>query len=63
MKLEVGKYYKTRKGIKIGPAVYDNTSSHFPFNVPWSKGSYYYRPDGTSCLDWEEDDIVAEWLD
>lgn len=63
MKLEVGNYYKTRSGEKVGPC--ESTQSRI---VPFDCGSYwYYQEDGTAgsgILDSQREwDIVSEWVD
>lgn len=64
MKIEAGKYYKTRDGRKVGPAK-DNSDGDpiatYPFDVPHDGNFYGYTADGKSCIECREDDIVAEW--
>ena len=60
MKLEVGKYYRTRDGKKVGPI-----KSHQ--NKPWSftDGRLSYKDNGRWHLDPRDDenDLIAEWTD
>lgn len=66
MKLEEGKYYKTRDGRKVGPCVkYDEKSCYYRLNPK----PYPYSSDGKYCsfvrLDNAvyQQDIIAEWQD
>lgn len=62
IKIEEGKFYKTRSGMKVGPAKRETSDApEDEFNVPWPVGPYYYSAEGKSCIGCEEDDIVAEW--
>jgi hypothetical protein len=67
MQIEVGKYYRTRDGRKVGPAEHNDTNdaSDYPWNVPWSGSFYAYDTNGKSCLGngHREDDLIAEWTD
>lgn len=66
MKLEAGKFYKTRNGLKFGPAeeVYPSGSSgwvvHSNNGHPATYDSYGNRI-SPACL--SEEDLVAEWHD
>jgi len=65
VKLEVGKYYKTREGKKVGPAEH-NDCIPYPFNVPHGGRFMGYASDGKLCLDdikYRDHDIIAEWSD
>lgn len=62
MKIEEGKYYRTRNGRKVGPAEHLGTSTSFPWNVPGNH-FYAYTEDGKSCLGVSNDDLIAEWVD
>lgn len=64
MKIEVGKYYKTRSGKKVGPAKGLEPYASFPWSIPHFEGGFYaYTEEGKSCLDRTEDDIVGEWVE
>lgn len=65
MKLEIGRYYRTRDGRKVGPVkVSDHgEGSEWPFSVP--QEFVTYRQDGTHFY-WggcRPNDIIAEWTD
>lgn len=66
MKLEAGKFYKTRNGLKFGPAEEVYPFGNSGWMVPSSTGhpatydSYGNRVSPT-CL--SEEDLVAEWHD
>lgn len=62
MKLEAGKYYKTRDGRKVGPAEYEGGAPS-PWNVPSEYGSLYFSCDGRICTYHRDGDIIAEWTD
>lgn len=65
MRLKEGKYYRTRSGYKVGPAVHEMPHARHGWNVPHACGPYYYYPDGRSCIGdivGDKDDIVAEWV-
>lgn len=69
MKLEVGKYYKTRDGRKVGPMRFDDTWGGYVC----SNSGMVFCPNGihgdavdvfASCIDNEPDyDLIAEWTD
>lgn len=61
LKIEEGKYYKTRGGRKFGPAETINGSDDYIWNIPSEFGFYAYTADGKSCLGCKHDDIVEEW--
>lgn len=62
MKIEEGKYYKTRSGKKVGPA--EATSCReFPWNIPHKDGFYAYTAGGESCLGWRDDDVVEQLVE
>jgi len=62
IEIEEGKFYKTRSGMKVGPAKHDPCgAAETEFHIPWPEGPYYYSAEGKSCINREEDDIVAEW--
>ena len=61
MKIEAGKYYKTQKGDKVGPA---EVGRHgYPWNIPHGPDlySHAYTSEGVSCLSDFEDNIKEEW--
>ena len=62
MKIEAGKYYKTRDGRKVGPTIEnDFPNSYYPFKT---SGGLYVMADGTANNGWNFDsksDLVAEW--
>lgn len=60
LKIEEGKYYKTRGGRKFGPAETLN-GGKYVWNIPSELGFYVYTADGKSCLGKYSDDIVEEW--
>lgn len=63
IKIEEGKYYRTRDGRKVGPAVPNHIAPiSYPWNIPYRGAYHAYRVDGTSCID-DKDDVVAEWQD
>lgn len=65
MKIEVGKYYKTRDGRKAGPIENRRVGDkEYPFAWYYSdgKGSRIYRSDGTNRFN-SYDDLVAEWVE
>lgn len=70
MKIEAGKYYKTRDGRKVGPI----TKGQEPYKdgrpAPWPFrfGIFWYRSDGFSCpgeaqLHNDDDDLISEWVE
>lgn len=61
LKIEEGKYYKTRDGRKVGPAKW--SWGKFEFDGSWSM---CHEPDGTYCGRKESErdlDLIAEWTD
>lgn len=60
LKIEEGKYYKTRGGRKFGPAK-KSYGGEYVWNIPSELGFYAYTADGKSCLGKYSDDIVEEW--
>ena len=64
MQLEVGKYYKTRDGRKVGPMIdLDNGC-----NDPWKaylpgEEVTYWRDSGSHWGDIRPSDLIAEWTD
>jgi hypothetical protein len=67
LKIEAGKFYKTRDGRKVGPLISNwCDNEHWPFR--WPEQTMYYKPNGFSCpgsahLHRDADDIIAEWID
>lgn len=60
IKLEVGKYYCTRDGRKVGPARKDDNDRRLPWCIPSGSGEHWYDNDGVSCILMSAD-IIAEW--
>ncbi len=59
IKIEAGKFYRTRDGRKVGPMVASN--SRWPFKTNGHNGAYY-NADG-SCPYFSNLDLIAEWID
>ena len=61
MKIEAGKYYKTQKGDKVGPAKVNELV--YPWNIPHGPDLYFYAytSEGYSCLGNFEHSIKEEW--
>lgn len=65
MKIEAGKYYKTRDGRKVGPIENrkrEDAEHPFIWNWPDGRGNRIYKPDGTNYSD-RNDDLISEWQD
>ena len=68
MKIESGKYYRTRDGRKIGPMVEEYPRwSNWPFEVRNEDGDYpisicLWKDDG-ACDEGSRYDLVSEWTD
>ena len=68
MKIEDGKYYRTRDGRKVGPMVEEYPRwSDWPFEVRNQDGDYpisvcLWKDDG-ACDEGSQYDLVAEWTD
>lgn len=62
VKLEKGKYYRTRDGRKVGPMVMNFVSKTHPFSC---QNGYIYKVDGGYLIENHEHvfDIIAEWGD
>lgn len=58
VKLEVGKYYKTRDGRKVGPCESSDLPRRYEFGGDWD---LCHWSDGTYCGDDRSLDIVSEW--
>lgn len=63
VKIEAGKYYKTRDGIKVGPI--RNYDDRFYYKASFCCGNWTYLENGKWAGSTEEDnrDIIAEWQD
>ncbi len=61
MQLEVGKFYKTREGRKVGPMQEFDSYKNLH---PWESNGELWADDGTSYLgEYPDSDIIAEWHD
>lgn len=61
IKLEVGKFYRTRDGRKVGPIMMDNHVRYpakDPEGTAWTANGFFYDPDQPHHLD-----LIAEWPD
>lgn len=66
MKLEAGKFYKTRNGLKFGPAEEVYPSSIYGWVVPSNDGhpaTYDSYGNRISPYSSNEEDLVSEWHD
>lgn len=68
MKIEAGKYYKTRDGRKVGPIQYGQEPYEDGTTAPWpyKSGAFWYKENGYSCPGiadhhQDQDDLVSEW--
>lgn len=65
LRIEAGKYYRTRDGRKVGPAVKHNSEDYgrWPWEVP--QNDVTFAEDGKHMSDGTEspDDLVAEWVE
>jgi hypothetical protein len=63
MQLEVGKYYKTRDGLKVGPMYLNGHNNGWPFSA--RNSSFTYSLEGSFPFDKRpsEYDLVAEWVE
>lgn len=61
MKIEDGKYYKTRDGRKVGPL---QATPYYP-DYPWTvdDGALMYNSEGRRITEYAGDDLIAEWTD
>jgi hypothetical protein len=63
MKIEEGKFYRTRDGHKVGPMIFDSTvTDSYPYRDPdwsgwWSEGGE------RQAAKFPETDLIAEWED
>ena len=67
MKIEAGKFYKTRDGRKVGPMVIaDDEYYSFAAHIEGVSGEKIFQSDGTHGDKWignrPDQDIVSEWL-
>jgi len=63
MKIEQGKYYRTRDGRKAY-IERDDGSPYDPFLVRHESGeTIWHRKNGEINIDTREDDLIAEWTD
>lgn len=60
MKLEVGKYYKTRDGRKVGPMLLWG-DIEYPFSDHPISGTSIWKDDGSSTYHRQECTIISEW--
>ncbi len=61
IKLEVGKYYRTRNGLKKGPITLDDHvryPAEDPQGTAWTADGFFYGPNDPHHLD-----LIAEWTD
>lgn len=59
--IEPGKFYKTRDGRKVGPAVYGATGAFADEGFVWRVGVRSFRADGSVGWCEDHDDLIAEW--
>jgi hypothetical protein len=62
MKIEAGKYYRTRDGQKVGPAE-RNDGIKIVWNIPIDGRFLGYLRDGTLCINNPDYEIISEWSD
>ena len=62
MKIEEGKYYRTRDDRKVGPAV-RISGDKFQWNIPLEGNFLAYNDDGYICTGRVPWDILDEWVD
>jgi len=66
IKLQAGKFYKTRDGQKVGPMVKKLGLSADGYYYPWddtsNKNHYFWSHEG-KCYDGPQHDLIAEWTD
>lgn len=69
LKIEAGKFYKTRDGRKLGPIVVaQGRGEPWPWKSCYGWNTYYFKEDGFSCPGSihnhrDADDLIAEWID
>lgn len=61
MKLEIGKYYRTRLGKKVGPIEWNSKVGAFQGYVVVSGECKYYYKSGKQAFDEHDLDLVSEW--
>lgn len=60
MKIEAGRYYKTRDGRKVGPMEHCGSDTDHPWQEAKNMSAHIWRDDGTSK--WRNDPtLIAEW--
>ena len=60
MKIEEGRYYKTRDGRKVGPMEHCGSDTDHPWQEAKNMSAHIWRDDGTSK--WRNDPtLIAEW--
>jgi hypothetical protein len=66
VKIEAGKFYKTRDGSKVGPAIYRPVHGCFQAGRDWLVSGCRYYEDGTPFgrkdAEWALD-LISEWTD
>lgn len=62
LRIEAGKFYKTRDGRKVGPMVEWSSVAEHPFEVEAEGDESLWRNDGTSRWD-DTPTLIAEWTD
>ena len=62
MKIEAGKYYRTRGGERVGPAKRELAHEYAGKGFVWRVGGYTYTEEGACGWEPDDDDIVAEWV-
>lgn len=67
LKLEAGKYYRTRDGRKVGPMAYSERPKKisWPYTAKIDDIDHYWRADGSWHPQREEDrlDLISEWVE
>ncbi|CDI08795.1 hypothetical protein [Agrobacterium pusense] len=58
LKIEEGKFYKTRDGRKVGPVTYAGGNIYAADGKQWRRDGYYWNGVGGH----EQNDIIAEWI-
>lgn len=59
LKIEAGKFYKTRDGRKVGPMTYAGGNIYAADGKQWRRDGYYWNGVGGH----EQNDLIAEWTD
>lgn len=71
IKVEEGKYYRTRDGRKVGPMAFSDGSKDFAGAPGFGEGNWYTQHSrhfkgeyiNVSIFGEQDDDLVAEWVD